>query len=262
MTDDELRRLFDEAVPDLPAPTDRLSAVAARVRRTRRRAAAGSAVAAVVAIALAIGVPAVLTAPHAGTPDPLAATPAPTGSPSPDPTGPPPSSPPLDAAGCPAAVPPARWGDNGPGPLVRTGAVQVTLCERQSVGTTPGLGPLAGPPRTLTVGVDQITDQLNRLVDAATLQAQRRAEAVQRGLDPNLVAGPNVCLAIGYGTSFSLVLRYPDGTYTVVWLNRACGTATADGKTRYGTPGDAVRTADGSPGPQQTIDLFLRLYPG
>jgi hypothetical protein len=75
MSKEELRRLLVDAVPEVPAPTDRWSLVAGRVRRRRQRLAVGTA-AAVVAV-LAVGTTAFqlfLPAPHHGTAVPPAGT--------------------------------------------------------------------------------------------------------------------------------------------------------------------------------------------
>lgn len=236
MIDDDLRRLLHDAVPDLPAPADRLSAVAARVRRTRRRAAAGGTVAAVVAVALAVGVPTLLARPTDAGPEPAAATPAP--------AGPPPSPVPLDQGGCPAVAAPPPSDEDRPGPLVRTGATQVTLCERLTEPHAASFDPRAGQPRTLTIGVEQITALLNELPDKETMLGRLREQARQRGENPaNLEMG---CTLIGFPSELSLVLRYRDGTTTVVWLDRNCGSVRADGRTRYDY--------------SKVFDLFLRLY--
>jgi hypothetical protein len=75
MSKEELRRLLVDAVPDVPAPTDRWGLVAGRVRRRRQRLAVGTA-AAVVAV-LVVGTAAFqlfLPAPHHGTVVPPAGT--------------------------------------------------------------------------------------------------------------------------------------------------------------------------------------------
>ena len=217
MTDDELRRVLHDAVPDLAAPEDRLATVGARVRRARHRVGLGATLAAVVAVGLAIGVPRLAVGPAPGPePDTVAVSP----------TGSPPSPPPLST-------------DDRPGPLVRTGATQVTLCERMHA---PGPDPRDGQPRSLTIGVDAVVARLNELPNAETMLAKYRELARQQGKDPNNLG--LACTLRSYPAQLSLALRFPDGSTTVVWLDRNCGTASANGRTRFG----------------EVLDLFLRLY--
>jgi hypothetical protein len=197
MTNDELRQMLHDAVPDLAAPEDRLAAVQARVGRTRRRMHVGATLAAVVAVGLAIVVPRLAVNPAHG-PEPVAES----------------------LSDCPTDAAPRPGTDNRPGPLVRTGATQVTLCE-----LLRGPGPRVGEPRVLTVDVATVVARLNELPI------------------PDL---RNVgCHFVYYPEELSLALRYPDGSTIVVWLDRNCGTASADGRTR--------RSGD-------ILDLFLRLY--
>jgi hypothetical protein len=186
-----------------------------------------TATAAVVAVGLAIGVPWLLARPAAnGAPLSL------------------PASPPVNAAGCPTVANPQPSTSDVPGRLVPTGAVAATLCERTNeVGAAPtpsaSPGSAGGHPirsRTLTSAVDELVAHLNSLPNRAQWAAQQASEGnVSREL---------VCTLMGFPTDLSVAMRYPDGSTTVVWLDRNCGTASAGGRTRYGT----------------VLDVFLPLY--
>lgn len=88
--EDELRVLLERAVPQLPAPAQRLERVRERMRRRRRRRAAAAGAGAVLAVAALVAVPG-LVRPHGGGaapavvatggPPPLRTTPAGHGSP-------------------------------------------------------------------------------------------------------------------------------------------------------------------------------------
>jgi len=110
---------------------------------------------------------------------------------------------------------------DSPGQLVPDGPERVTLCE-----TPNGIGGAAGSPRPLDRQVAQLVAQLNRLPDRdtarAALQAQHPGTAIELG-----------CTAVGYPSDLSFVFRYPDGSVVVVWLDRNCGAAITDERTRY-----------------------------
>jgi hypothetical protein len=63
--EDELRALLERAVPQLPAPAQRLERVRERMRRRRRRRTAAVSVSAVLAVAAVVAVPG-LVRPHGG----------------------------------------------------------------------------------------------------------------------------------------------------------------------------------------------------
>jgi hypothetical protein len=126
----ELRQLLLDAVPELPAPPDRLTAVAARVHRGRRVAVGLAVVAVVAAVGLGVAV-----------------------------FRPGPARPEAAETGCPtrAAMRPLDRGDR-PGPLVPDGAVRVALCRTGSEPDRPSL-----PAQVLTTGVSSLLTLLNEL---------------------------------------------------------------------------------------------------
>jgi hypothetical protein len=174
----EVGRLLAEAVPPLREPEDRIGEVRRRVRRARWRAATTTTVAAIAVLAgLAVAVPRLVAGDDA----------------------PPPASNPAD---CPTWSRPS--GEDTPGPLVRNGAVDATLCRPDS------------PPMLLTTGMDRLVAALNELVHT----------------NPEEVA----CTLLPIDNGPSLVLRYPDGSSTAVFVDYNCGGVMADGRTRYGDP--------------------------
>jgi hypothetical protein len=189
LPESEIGRVLAGAVPPLCEPDDRLGQIRARVRRSRLRAGAAATCAVAVVAALIVpqvagGGPPALTAPT------TAAAPA----------------------GCPADWREPTFEDAG-GPLVRSGAVDATLCPPDGYD---------GEPRLLTAGVDELVDTLN------SFERFNPDDLFCVGFEGNL-PGP------------SLVLRYPDGGTTVVYTEWRCSLSTVDGKTRIGNGVDTFR---------------------
>jgi hypothetical protein len=196
MIERELGRALLEAVPQLPAPPDRLRAVGARVRRQRGGVAALTAV----VVALALGVPAILAPVR---------SPAPAG---PEVLGP-------DGCPVPGRVHRASTMDTA-GPLVPAGATEVVLCET------------AAEQRVLTQDVSSFVALLNQLptTDKQSAYERFKREFADGSPDP----GPPSCSWVYYPVQRSLVFRYPDRAPVPVLLDRNCDRLISDGHIRFG----------------------------
>lgn len=203
-----LRRRLDAAVPDLPAPPDRLHAVQAQARRTRRRngmAAVGAAAATLVTI----GTAGVLSR----GPVPDLAVPAALGSASASASEYGPDCGPTSKPGTMIPRPPV----GAPGDLIPPGAVAVTHCRIESPDNSSST---ARPLEFLTTGVDEMI---------------ARADAL-----PRLDKVP-VCAAVGQVSWDRLAFRYPDGHLVILTESPACGTVDTDKQTRRGGLQDILR---------------------
>jgi hypothetical protein len=147
-----------------------------------------------------------------------------------------PGPPPLGADGCPTSWPQMGWGiADHPGPLVPVdGAISVTLCELQAI---PDTRMKAAPARKLTWQVADMVAVLNALPDRATMEKRIRDREAEAGRKPpsDMHLG-ETCSLVGYVTNQSLVVHYPDRTPVAVLLDQSCGTAHADGRTRFTDP--------------------------
>lgn len=226
----QLREVLLESVPPLGDPPDRLGEVGLRVRRSRTRAVVATVASVVMVGAVAVGVPMLL---RETTALPLAT----------------PSAVTFDAANCPTTWPEPGPGlpPDKPGPLVPAdGALSVTLCELPtdlSGGATasPGTVPRAqDAPRTLTLRAGELVTALNRL--------RTREQLAEQLGQPHELG----CTLIGFGENLSLVVTYADRDPMAVLLDRNCGTATADGRTRYMSGTEQSHPA--------LLDGFLELY--
>lgn len=232
MSDDQLRDLLTSAVPDLPGPEDRVAEVGRRVRRTRLRTGGTVAGAALVAVALLVVLAPLSPTAH---PVPVATGPAspsigPEPAPDPLPTGPVPDPPTLATDGCPASWPDPFPLVDRPGLLVpQDTPVSVTLCE---LPVEPSDKPLAHPPRVLRTGAAEIVTLLDKLPTGAQLRARMPG------------SGDVMCTAVGYTTNESLVVRYPGRAPVEVLIERNCGKAYSDGRTRYLDPSPVPRFLD------------------
>ncbi|MFG2044017.1 hypothetical protein [Dactylosporangium sp. NPDC048998] len=178
----------------------------------RLRTALVVAAAALVLGAVAVGVPLAL---HRGAGSPAAI----------------PEPPELDAAHCPVAWPVGGVGAaDRPGPLVPAdGVVSVTLCE------LPGAMPSwiePAPPRVLTARAGEVIAAMNALPSAAD--------------------GNRACTFVAFPTEMSLVVSYAGRAPVAVLLDRNCGTAGTDGRTRRITGTDGAHPA--------VADAFLARY--
>ncbi|MEV8515087.1 hypothetical protein [Dactylosporangium sp. NPDC051484] len=141
-----------------------------------------------------------------------------------------PEPPELDAAHCPVTWPGGVGTADRPGPLVPAdGVVSVTLCE------LPGAMPSwiePTPPRVLTARADEIVAAMNALPSAAD--------------------GNGNCTLTAFPTEMSLVVSYAGRAPVAVPLDRNCGTAGADGRTRRIISTDGTHPA--------VVDTFLARY--
>ncbi|QOC90873.1 hypothetical protein [Micromonospora craniellae] len=194
--DEDIRRLFTDAVPPLPAPRDRIAEVGTRVRRHRRRVVTTTAAAVTLIVALGVALP-TLRGPDRTTP-PVTAT---------DPAG---------EVVCPTSIAgrpdldAVRYGDDEP--LVPPGAVEIINCQVQvdnlhSAPEIPG-------PRALTTGVDEIVRMLN---------AQPSRPTDGRGRP--YADGELRCTAAAQQEQTVLVLRYADREPVTVWTDSNCRVA-------------------------------------
>jgi len=232
MSDEELRRILVEAVPEDPAPADRMGQIASRVRR--RRLVVGSAsAAAAVAAAVAIAVPMMLAAPGADPgPGPGDGSETVIGSVR------------TNDEGCPERLPDRVRFVDKPGPLVPAGAAEAVLCE-----TPTDLTAMLDAPRLLTHDVESFVAALNALPDREQFWNRLRAREAAKGnvLPPEVKETlGQTCTLIGYPTVPSFILRYPDRDPVLVQYDQNCGTVAANGRTRF---------AESNP-----VDAFMRLY--
>jgi hypothetical protein len=215
-----LRNLLASAVPDLPAPEDRVAEVGARVRRRRRSASAVAVVAVAVAVGAAVGVPKLLST--SGVSGHQVA---------------------VGGDGCPA--PGTFYGPSNkdaPGSLVPAGATDVSLCEVPT--PIPGFNGAPPPPtRVLTAGVDEVVQVLNALPGMERYKQLIREKEIADGgrPDPGLIENLG-CIDVGYPYDISLRLRYPDREPVFVLLERNCGTARVGDVTRYWFPTSPLTT--------------------
>ncbi|MBB5869733.1 hypothetical protein F4553_003112 [Allocatelliglobosispora scoriae] len=196
---DNLREVLLESVPPLGEPADRIGDVGRRVRRARTRTIMATVATTVLVGAVALGVP---TLWRGTTPQPVADTTAPV----------------FDAARCPVA-PAKQSGElvDKPGALVPDGALSVSLCELPldpAAGTVP-------TPRTVTLRPGELVAALNALPTKEEVAA-KLGQPFNHG-----------CTMIGFAEDLSLVLTYADRAQVTVALDRNCGTAIADGRTRF-----------------------------
>lgn len=236
MNEDELRQALRDVDVELRGPADRLAAVTMRVRRRRHRVALVSGVAAAMAVAMVIAVPWLLAAPggHSTAVEPSGVPAAPTT------VG---ATPPAGKDGCPATG--AGWPistQDTPGDLVPSGATRITLCEAVAEGR-PEIPP--GTPRVLEREVSAMVAALNELPDQGEL-LRRLAETERLAGRPAPTADNLGCTLVGYPYAYSFLLHYSDRVPVLVYLDANCGTAIADGRTRYN---------QGS-----TVDRFFTLY--
>lgn len=234
MSDEELRRILVEAVPDEPAPPDRMGQIASRVRRRRIAVGAGGAAVAV-AVAVVIALPTVLTKPGPGpAPGDRSAT-------GPALLGP-------DA--CPERLPDRVTFVDRPGSLVPDGADRAVLCESPTDEAGPDFDRRTLPePRVLTRDIEGFVAALNALPDRERFwQVLREREAAKGNSLPPEVKDTlgEACTLVGYTTVPSFVLRYPDGASVVVQYDQNCGTVTSNGRTRFADP--------------NPINTFIRQY--
>lgn len=245
MTDEQLRQRLVEAVPELPAPPDRLAAVGARVRRQRALVAGLTAGATAVAVGLALGVPRMLASAEPPAHQPATSRSAPSG---PAPGGPVIEPRPVvfGPDGCPERkydLPQSTVDD--PGPLVPTGAADIVLCEAVVDPASIGGERTSGQSRTLTTGVADLVHLLNGLPDQAAMLAELSRREIAAGR-PAPSTDNLLCTLVKYGAEYSFVLHYPDGSRVAVVMDRNCGTARSGRHLRYTMP---------SP-----VDEFLRRY--
>ena len=227
MSDEELRRVLVEAVPDDPAPADRLGQIATRVRRRRLALGAAGSAAVVMAVAMAIALPMTLTS---------------SGSrPGPEPGGPPgkTADEDLGAAGCPKPLVDLPPFADKPGPLVPAGATRAVLCETP---TEPSFDPLTGviaEPLALTGEVEGFVAALNALPDREQFWRLLREREAAKGqtLPPGTKDSlGQTCTLVGYSTAPTFVLTYPDRDPVVVVLDRNCNTVSSQGRSRFAEP--------------------------
>jgi hypothetical protein len=206
-----LQNLLTEAVPELPAPPDRLAEVGARVRRRRRSVSAITVGLVVLATGAAVAVPSLLrsnTADRFGDDAPPVA---------------------VGADGCPvpSAYNPMTNKDR-PGQLVPKGATEAALC------MVPSTNPEWNVTRVLTTGVDELVRLLNDMPGTARYWQMIRERQISEGF-PDPGPTPQIgCLAIAHKFSTTaLRLRYADREPVFVFLSRNCGTASVGDKTRH-----------------------------
>ncbi len=219
---DEVRRMLLDAVPEVPTPDDRLSAVAARVRRRRARLATATVAAAALLVGIVVVVPQMLhTVPSvSGHVDPARPV---------DEVGP---ALPIGADGCLASPfdPPAFV--DQPGPLLPNGAIVVIMCE-----TSLQQNPTSTRQWVLTSDVDGFVRVLNSLPDRdrywELLQQDRKA----RNLDPLPADAKKTfgtaCPQPGRTIAFSFVVRYPDRAPVSIAIDENCRTLHANGRSRF-----------------------------
>ena len=191
----ELGELLAGVVPQLPEPADRAGEVRARVRRQRRTRASISGVLAL-GVVLAVGIPTLVFGNAENAPPPADAVAPMRG---------------LDGNDCPRrtgrhdyelapeADPPERF--------VPEAAAEVMLC---AVGYGSGF-------HVLRTGTDRLVDALNALPadDEET--------------------GTLGCNLADYPTQYWLILRYPAGNTTVVYVDQNCDrSVVVDGHARHG----------------------------
>jgi hypothetical protein len=146
----------------------------------------------------------------------------------------------LDANNC-----PTTWVDTShhvdrPGPLVPVGAVAITLCELP-VDPAKNAAPTPAPaPRTVTLRVEELVAALNELPN--------QEQATQRLGHPVGIRCPAIFLP-----QLSLVAIYANGDPVTVTLDRSCGTATAEGRTRFLSGGSSLQHP-------YLVDGFVALY--
>ncbi|MER7888999.1 hypothetical protein ABTX15_04150 [Micromonospora sp. NPDC094482] len=199
--DEDIKLLLTGAVPPLPAPPDRLGAVARRVRRRRRRQTGSLLLAVVLTIGLGAGGTALMTG---GDRAPARHTVA-------DPT--------VTELRCPADLSEfpdlqsARYG--GSEPLVPEGAVEITACEVPHPAGMGGTPPSA--PRVLTTGVGDLVRMLNSLPPQQTRPGGRSPAAGQ----PDDGEGLRCTMQARY-SDIAYVLRYRDRAPVTVYTSNNC----------------------------------------
>jgi hypothetical protein len=218
-----LRDLLANAVPELPAPEDRVAEVGARVRGRRRSASALAAVTIAVAVGAAVAVPNLIDTTNVlpGVSDTQVT---------------------VGGDGCPALGTFHGPSDkDAPGLLVPAGAADVALCEIPS--QLPGPPPEAPPPlRVLTAGVDEVVKVLNGLPGTKRYKELIREREIAEGRpDPGPLEQMG-CTAVGHPYDISLRLRYTDREPVFVLLDRNCGSARVGDVTRYWFPTSPLTT--------------------
>ena len=183
-SDDRLRGALRSAVPQPPAAPDRVERAAAAGRRRRLAQRGGAALAALSVLAIAVGVP--MSVDRAGSPSEVADSVAPT-----------PSDDKLTAAD--VRCPPPSGGPDWPeaasqgGPLVPEGVVAARICDASSGRADLWTAlPWRAPNIVLTQHTDELVTAINQLSGVSQVDTYTDG-----------------CPAIG-GSSFDLVLRYPD----------------------------------------------------
>ncbi|HEX6869459.1 MAG TPA: hypothetical protein VF163_00040, partial [Micromonosporaceae bacterium] len=138
----------------------------------------------------------------------------------------------LDGCPMPGTSPEPDAAHDRDGAFIPTGAVRVTLCQTVIDPTDPRVHSRLAVSRVLYDSVPQLIDQLNSMPSIAGLKWIGQGTGVR---PPQPRADQFSCVDRNRATTdLSLVLRYPSRAPVVVWLDRNCGSATYDGRTRYG----------------------------